>query len=315
MNLNQIVFYVRDFVDTFSSIHFTSSTVLGVHIRAFDEIYDWEVVPPIVQNTKTSSKALRFDETGSISNFLSIASKFLEKFPGAQLFISSNSQLAIQEVKSALMNARVLSSENYFSFCVSTKHFVCDSNILIGAGETSRASVQNVQSALIDFLLLSKSTLLVHTRSSSFAREAAFIHSVPILDIFQNHFIYSNDVDLPNYGLDEYLRSDTRNKIYCYDEPDDRQMCSRLITLFICYEKIKSWGLPLNTYCNIEQIDGTLLGSDVNVSPNGEQQHITATTSVLHHQQHITATTIEKTISVLAESNGYSITAVVVVDS
>lgn len=113
--------------------------------------------------------------------------------------------------------------------------------------------MQSIQAALVDFILLSKTSFIIHTRSSSFAREAAFVNSIPILDILYENLIYSNDIDLSECGLDEYKRIKARYQVVCYDESYERQMCTRLIPLQLCIEKIIQWGLPSKTYCSTEK--------------------------------------------------------------
>ena len=118
---------------------------IGVHIRAHDQIYDWEVVPP----APGQKKAQAFGQGATVAHFEAAMSKMADYFgpDRVRFFVASNLPAAKQ-----LMQGRFEGSIALY-------------------GEESRSSRDGIQFALMEFLLLSQTSLILHTFGSTFAME------------------------------------------------------------------------------------------------------------------------------------------------
>ena len=181
--------------------------VIGVHVRAFDSSYDWEVVNPIqkkaqlVYNNITNnfdvfiipsttvgvtpddssssssssssySSAKRFDQVQSIDVFIAFMNSMLTIYPTARFFIASNSmqvKLMIHHHFNQLGSNRILS--------------VLPVSPMMSGGGHDRGTKEGMMIAVADFLLLGQTRLIAHTMGSSFGREAGCIHNVPVIDV------------------------------------------------------------------------------------------------------------------------------------
>jgi hypothetical protein len=154
--------------------------VVGVHIRAFDERYDWAVVSPslaasnIAANSTTSHgerdytvlqnvRAKRFDETASLQSFVDIMGNVIRLRPNIRFFLASNSIQAKNNMIAHFGSARILTLSDE------------------AAGQ--REQSHGIAVAAAEFHLLGETAFVIHTRGSSFAREAASRTSIPVIDV------------------------------------------------------------------------------------------------------------------------------------
>jgi hypothetical protein len=89
--------------------------------------------------------------------------------------------------------------------------------------EEDRSSKLSTLLAVVDFMLLGDANIIVHSRGSSFAREAAFRTNIPVLDVMQRKKVpaqnlsqqqehiafYSLKRDLDLCSMPEYIRETT----------------------------------------------------------------------------------------------------------
>lgn len=163
---------VKVMVKDITERHFAGSIVVGVHIRAYGTAYDWEVVPPerlhhATMANESSSAALRFDQVGSIADFVRAMSDIAVRIPSVMFFVASNNPLVNDEIRSLYLHPENIIYRPALSYrdCAQGDE-VCVEKLYEG-----RTSIRSVQAALADFLLLAQSSIIVHTRGSSFARE------------------------------------------------------------------------------------------------------------------------------------------------
>jgi len=182
----------------------------------------------------------------------------------------------------------------------------------VDGGPRGRSTAAGMAAAAADFFLLSQCAFVVHSKGSSFAAEAAAVHNRPVVDVSVDAppagagtgaaavlTVLSHDMSLPYCGLHEYIRVDT-NRVFhsesigneygvcgdscarrapvCYDEAGERSMCTQAFRACPCeapYRRLT--GLPA-LLCPRED-NGVSLGTDAG----------------------------EGCVSVLADSNGYSL--------
>lgn len=142
--------------------------VIGVHVRAFDSDFDWAVVSPHAASVEKDFRArsLRFDEASPLEGFVELMAKILSFEPATVFFVASNSAVAKQTLV------------NYFPNNV----VVLFPDTPFGAGEY-RNSFSGMIHAVTEFYLLGDATTIVHSRGSSFGREAAFRLMRPVIDV------------------------------------------------------------------------------------------------------------------------------------
>ena len=279
--------------------------VVGIHIRAYDSTYDWAVVTPATENMDiNTSTALRFDEASPLSAFVHVMDEILHTYPTTKFFIASNSVLAKDYIKSHFGSNVVITID---AVTVATSVSLDD-----------RSSEASMLLAAAEFFLLSACAYVVHSRGSSYAKEAAAIHMRPVVDIsVENEHktlirLLTQDASLPHCGLQDYLRmyaakshtssnvpmttscegdscvssSETSvkssSKLICYLEGGDRQMCTVSFLACPCvggYHE-RYTGIP-SLLCNMDDTNSM----DAAVMWGGQ-----------------------KCLSLLAESNGYSLT-------
>ena len=77
----------------------------------------------------------------------------------------------------------------------------------IGGERHSRATPANIRFALIEWLLLARSTLILHTYGSSFAEEAAARHKVPLVGAWADVNVLHHHTALPHCGFPQFMRA------------------------------------------------------------------------------------------------------------
>jgi hypothetical protein len=208
--------------------------MIGVHYRAHNSNYDWNVVSPFNSN----GAAVGFGDGASTADFerilhnISIAFTSIDSngksFPLHRFFLASNSDEAKQYLIKKFPETVIIS------------------------GDYSRNHPDGIYFALLEWLLLSESTLLINTYGSSFAVESAAVNMRPILGVWGGTLIAYNDVHLPYCGHIQYLSTYSRHGIdgsYREGTIDNREIKSRSVLLKVC-SHFKDWGLH-EVYCSI----------------------------------------------------------------
>jgi hypothetical protein len=121
--------------------------------------------------------------------------------------------------------------------------------------------------ALVEWLLLAKCHLLLHTHGSSFAQEvtshfpflahffpslkASLVHRVPLVSLWSGVATFSLDTRLPYCGHLQYCKRGTKvGKEVVYEEGtfDRRKVVGRMLSLQPCSLLLSEWGV-LQLYC------------------------------------------------------------------
>lgn len=137
--------------------------VVGIHTRAFDSEYDWAVVGP---NGLGDELSLRFDEASPLDAFVFIMGEILKYEPSTLFFVASNSAVAKMELFHRFPHNSVT---------VHRSGLVDDREY--------RSTLSGMQFALAEFYLLGETGVIIHSRGSSFAREAAARLQRPVVDV------------------------------------------------------------------------------------------------------------------------------------
>lgn len=180
--------------------------VVGVHIRAFDARYDWAVVSPSLASVRekggessqhphpaaasssarneldsnaTDSPSMkplhlqskRFDQAASLEAFVGVMEDLIQTHPAVRFFLASNSAQAKRNLVQHFGASRVLTLQDEAQL-----------------GE--RESVHSLVVALAEFYLLGATSFVVHTRGSSFAREAAARSGIPVVDVSVHFLVF-----------------------------------------------------------------------------------------------------------------------------
>ena len=160
--------------------------VVGVHIRAFDSEHDWAVVSPSLSSSDAAQmrvggggdsdvtlqlQAQRFDQTAPLESFVAIMTQIIAQNENVRFFVASNSARAKELIVQHFGAQRVLTLQS-------------DS---IGL----RSSTAGIIVAAAEFLLLGNTAFIIHTRGSSFAREAAARFMLPVIDV-RMHTLFIN---------------------------------------------------------------------------------------------------------------------------
>ena len=73
-------------------------------------------------------------------------------------------------------------------------------NALFLSGETSRSLTEGILFALIEWLILAESALIVHTFGSTFSAEAAMINRIPLIGLWEDRFLHHYHPHIPACG-------------------------------------------------------------------------------------------------------------------
>lgn len=228
--------FAKSFIENFRSTYFRNRMMIGVHVRVHDPDQDWAVVPPLTSGG-SEDRAVLFGEGATIEHFTTYMRQIDENFGGnARFFIASNEPSAKSRLLAAFPDAMVL------------------------GGDYSRESPEGIAFALIEWLILAESALILHTHGSSFAVEASHMHQRPLVSIHNGRVLHTNNHYLPKCGHLLYLRSYSKKKSQqMYVEQlgssnINRSIASMSVMMVPC-DHLREWGLPL-AYCTVIGPDG-----------------------------------------------------------
>jgi hypothetical protein len=162
-----------------------ASNVVGVHFRSHDSAHDYAVVPG-------SSGPVLFgsQEAGPIGAFAQVL-KFLQgQQPDTVFFLSTNdcTGAVAQALREAVGKESIITAQETLE-----QHSGPWNTLMAGFCDTSlpkgSRNQASAQAALVDWLLLGKTDILVGTHWSSFTEEAMTVHSIPLLTIVSGKYV------------------------------------------------------------------------------------------------------------------------------
>lgn len=111
----------------------------------------------------------------------------------------------------------------------------------------SRSSGDGIFFALLEWLILSQSSLIVNTYGSSFAMEAAAVKQAILVGIWGGHLIHHSDKHLPFCGHMQFMKAYSQQQVpmvsYTEGTTDRRTLKSKALKVKICVH-LQEWGLP-----------------------------------------------------------------------
>ena len=229
----QPVAFAREFVANLKSQYFSDRLMVGVHVRSHDAIQDWAVVSPTSNINKNAGKtdhremggdeeeaskanAGQFGQGAAHDDFASRMKTMEAMFAygysskpatAVRFFIASNSPEAKQKLLSVFPDAVSIS------------------------GEYDRSTEEGVFFALLEWLALSESAIIINTHGSSFAVEAAQVHMRPLVGIWNGIAMQHMDVRLPFCGHMQFIRAFGKQgmrEVYKEDTFDNRDVSSKI---------------------------------------------------------------------------------------
>jgi hypothetical protein len=194
--------YFTNIVNQVLNNFFQDSIPVGIHLRIHDSRYDWEIVPP-----KEGTLAQNFGDGATINDFITIMNNMETSFPSLpnqenstliRFFIASNDFRIKQEILKYFPTAITLSQE------------------------ISRETLSGMDHAFIEWLILSRMSLLIHTYGSSFASEASLVNNIPLVGIWEGNAVYYQNSYLKYCGdlkVAQFMRRDIQSspKIVYYE--------------------------------------------------------------------------------------------------
>ena len=86
-----------------------------------------------------------------------------------------------------------------------------------------------MQFALVEWLLLAESSLILNTYGSSFAEEAALLHQRPLVSLWHGHLIHQRSILLPFCGHMQFAQAMSQTKLkFAYTEGTVDQRKARI---------------------------------------------------------------------------------------
>jgi hypothetical protein len=227
--------------------HFRDGVLMvGVHVRDHDPAFDWPVVPPLNSGgTGRGVNAANFGVGATTGHFLRIMHSMNGHFNGSvgdntggssilKFFLASNSNSVKEQIMNSLPNV-----------------------ISMRVGDHDRNSSDSIRQGLIDLLLLSRSSLLLHTFASTFAIEASVWNNTPIFGIIEGVLIQHHDTSMPFCGIPLYAAAfntlPMRRAVYSENIAvvggEDRVVSSPAAAYGVCQSMQSDWGFPDDVWC------------------------------------------------------------------
>jgi hypothetical protein len=171
----------RSIVADIRSRYFSNRLMVGIHYRAHVAEYDWEVVPP----TRGATAAVRFGDGASVEDFTRLMAKIRFHFTvrvgesndtNVRFFIASNSAEAKRQLLETFPDAITLPD----AFMANESgSFGRQNEQYDKKYDYSRSTKDGMLHALVDWLLLAESALVINTYGSSFAEEVGALLVCP----------------------------------------------------------------------------------------------------------------------------------------
>ena len=180
------------------------------------------------------------------------------KLPGAMFFVASNCENTKDAFVSRFGKGTVVAINN--------RHLNDVKDRLLHLPAQARTTARGMQRALVDFLILARSALLVHSYGSSFGEEAAAVHETVSIRIRVGGNILGADASsrFCNNALIENARSEENQQhtdmgMNCFvEEGSSHQYCTplvRVLTLFLlCIDTAFVWLQVSRTLCHRMEI-------------------------------------------------------------
>ena len=204
----------RDLVKEVMDAYFRDKVMVGVHYRAHDRIQDWEVVPPL----EGQAAAMPFGAGATLQDF-----EFYMKNIQTAFTITSttgeNSTAVSATTSRFFIASNSPEAKEYFASKFPDSIFI--------SGDYRRDTRDGILFALLEWLLLAQSALVLNTYGSSYAVEAAQMHLRPLVGVWGGMTVHHTDVRLPFCGHMLYMKEFSRratDTTYTEGTSDNREV-------------------------------------------------------------------------------------------
>lgn len=230
--------YISSMVVDIKRKYFTNVVMVGVHFRLHDEVQDWAVVPPLTG--AISPRATKFGEGATVSHFEGVMRLVQNKLSYSISDDTADNAGQGQSKKRTVVRFFIASNDD-----ASKKQLLAhfpDSVFL--SGEYSRSSADGIELALMEWLILSESALIINTYGSSFAVEASQRKMKPIVGIWEGMLVHHTSPSLPYCGHLQFAKLHATNRQemrYTEGTHDEREITTVAIPLAPC-PQLREWG-------------------------------------------------------------------------
>ena len=240
----------RDLVKEVVDTYFKDKVMIGVHYRAHDLTQDWEVVPPLDGRTA----AMPFGEGATLQDFQRYMANIKRAFTTSYTVDPDGPGGAEAQVMNTTTSSFFIASNS-----LEAKQFFASTfkDSVVIEGDHRRTTKEGIMLALLEWLLLSRSALLLNTYGSSYAMEAAQVHQRPLVGIWGGVAVHHTDVRLPFCGHMLYMTEFSNratDTTYTEGTSDRRTVNSKKIRLDTCNHLV-DWGLQ-DVYCSTSDDEG-----------------------------------------------------------
>jgi hypothetical protein len=206
----------RDLVKEVVDTYFRDKVMIGVHYRAHDKVQDWEVVPPLEGQTS----AMPFGVGATLQDFELYMKNMQSAFTTTSTTMTGENSTTVSATTSRFFIAsNSPEAKQYFASKFPDSIFI--------SGDYRRDSRDGILFALLEWLLLSQSALLLNTYGSSYAMEAAQVHLRPLVGVWGGMIVHHTDMRLPFCGHMLYMKEFSRratDTTYTEGTSDNREV-------------------------------------------------------------------------------------------
>jgi hypothetical protein len=214
--------------------------MIGIHYRHHDPVQDWEIVPPLTSSTHAKA----FGDGAPVEVFTSFMQAIQNHF-------------TTTTTKTTLINNNINNNKENNITILNSNFFIASNNEMIkkqlldlfptsvtiisdNDQSSSRTTLNGIKLAVIEFLLLSKTSLIINTYGSTFAVEAASLGNVPIASIWEGIVIHHSNVFLPFCGHTRFAirfgdKNDVNGETLYTEGTFDKRQVNFIYTIYFFY--------------------------------------------------------------------------------
>lgn len=248
---------VQSTVDSLYRDVFEDQVVVGVHIRVHNQMYDWPMVA-----MAGATEAKRLGEDIPITHYASVMQRIYRHFgvPDSPNTNRENEEEPPFGHLPSQSRVRFYLISNDDDTKAQLLEYVPGGSVFVAKlHDYSRSSVEGIQCALVEFLLMARSQLIIQTYGSSFSLEAAAVGDIPLASITSEGIVF-RDTRTHQYCGDPLLAKShllddhSLPEAVVYEGTFDRRAVSVKFTMLYPCKDLQNWGLEdedyqLRVYC------------------------------------------------------------------
>jgi hypothetical protein len=197
-----------DLVENIWENYFKDFIPVGIHLRLNDPRYDWAVVPPFGGSGPDANQAKEFGVGATLEHFYS-AMKTIEKYFEwtVPVPVNDDNPSDADKTKTVSLVRFFVASNNKIEKQKLLEYFPTAVSLTLSSEVLSpRDSLEGMEHAFLEWLLLSKTSLIINTYGSSFAVEAAYRSSIPIAGVYEGYLVAHDSPFLQHCGIMQFAK-------------------------------------------------------------------------------------------------------------